>query len=197
MTGFNYGDIIEYKDETYDPNFEEARSWAYSHNTTFEELVDRREEKEEEEQYTVMVEKEITVPAKTHEETIPAEYDEDNKLIKEEEIVTVVDEEEHTETVTEEKEQTRKIKVLYRYFQIGQEYVPTEDEMKAQMLSIRDNYFAQYVDWYQSKPLLWEEMEETEKENIRQYRQYLKDYNDKTNWWKKPPMDYDTWLNKQ
>ena len=40
---FNYGDIIEYIDGTYDENLNNARIWAYSHNATFNELIDRRE----------------------------------------------------------------------------------------------------------------------------------------------------------
>lgn len=128
MEELDYGTIIEYMDGTYDPNFNNAQDWAFAHNTTFEELLDRRD--------------------------LPK-----------------------------------------RYFQIGQPYVPTEEELKAQMLIIRDRYFAIYVDWYQSKPLLWEEMEETEKNNIKAYRQYLKDYNDQEDWWKKEPLKYDDWLN--
>lgn len=40
---FNYNDIIEYIDYTYDDNFEAAKHWAKEHNTTFEELIDRRD----------------------------------------------------------------------------------------------------------------------------------------------------------
>ena len=39
----NYGDIIEYIDGTLDKNFNEARKWSQEHNTTFEELIDRRD----------------------------------------------------------------------------------------------------------------------------------------------------------
>jgi len=39
---FNYKDIIEYIDCTYDENFGDAKHWAQEHNTTFEELIDRR-----------------------------------------------------------------------------------------------------------------------------------------------------------
>lgn len=42
MTDFNYNDIIEYIDDTFDENFEEAKKWAKEHNTTLEELVERR-----------------------------------------------------------------------------------------------------------------------------------------------------------
>lgn len=194
MTNFNYGDIIEYIDETYDPNFDEARNWAYAHNTTFEELVDRRKEHTEKEKYTELENEEITVPAKTHEEVVPAELDDEGKVITKEHKVTIVDEPEHTELVPKEVEKTVKVKKLYRYFQIGQEYVPTEDELKAQMLGIRDLYFSEYVDWYQSKPLLWEELSAEEKQDISDYRQYLKGYNDTPNWWNAEPLNYDDWL---
>jgi len=43
---FNYGDIIEYIDSTRDLYFEAAHKWARTHNATFEELIDRREEKD-------------------------------------------------------------------------------------------------------------------------------------------------------
>lgn len=42
MTDFNHNDIIEYIDDTFDENFEEAKKWAKEHNTTLEELVERR-----------------------------------------------------------------------------------------------------------------------------------------------------------
>ena len=42
MTDFTYEQIIEYEDCTYDVNFEAARDWARNHNTTFEELIDKR-----------------------------------------------------------------------------------------------------------------------------------------------------------
>ena len=70
---------------------------------------------------------------------------------------------------------------------------PTEDEIKAQMLEIRDEYFARYVDWYQSKHLLWEEMSGEQKDDIKAYREYLKAYNDTEEWWKNPPMTFDEW----
>lgn len=44
MAEFEYNQVIEYIDGTFDENFNEARQWAQSHNTTFEEDVDRREE---------------------------------------------------------------------------------------------------------------------------------------------------------
>ena len=42
MSDFNYNEIIEYVDDTFDENFEEAKKWAKAHNTTLEELLERR-----------------------------------------------------------------------------------------------------------------------------------------------------------
>lgn len=46
MTDFNYNDVIEYVDDTFDENFEVAKKWAREHNTTLEELIDRRTERD-------------------------------------------------------------------------------------------------------------------------------------------------------
>lgn len=46
MTEFNYNDVIEYVDDTFDENMEAAKKWAREHNTTFEELIDRRTERD-------------------------------------------------------------------------------------------------------------------------------------------------------
>lgn len=42
MTEFNYGDVIEYIDGTFDDNFNEASEWAKLHGTTFEEDLSKR-----------------------------------------------------------------------------------------------------------------------------------------------------------
>ena len=42
MTEFNYGDVIEYIDDTFDENMEAAKKWAREHNTMLEELIDKR-----------------------------------------------------------------------------------------------------------------------------------------------------------
>lgn len=44
---FNYGDIIEYIDSTRDLHFEAAHKWARTHNVTFNELIDKREERDD------------------------------------------------------------------------------------------------------------------------------------------------------
>lgn len=51
MTEYNYNEIIEYIDATYDENFNNAQNWAKVHNTTFNELIERRETREVEEEY--------------------------------------------------------------------------------------------------------------------------------------------------
>lgn len=43
---FNYRDIIEYIDNTRDLNFEAAQKWAFNHNVSFTEQIEKREEKE-------------------------------------------------------------------------------------------------------------------------------------------------------
>ena len=44
MSEFEYNQMIEYIDGTFDENFNAARQWAMLHNTTFEENVEMREE---------------------------------------------------------------------------------------------------------------------------------------------------------
>lgn len=119
----NYGDIIEYIDGTLDENFNEARKWAQEHNTTFEELIDRRD--------------------------LPK-----------------------------------------RYFQIGEEPVPTEDELKARVRAVRNSYLS-YWDFTQLNDAPFTE---EEKAFYREYRQYLRDYTEQENWWLQNPDDYETWL---
>lgn len=39
---FEYGQIIEYVDATYDENFNAAYAWCQENNATFDELIDKR-----------------------------------------------------------------------------------------------------------------------------------------------------------
>lgn len=79
----------------------------------------------------------------------------------------------------------------------------TEEEQKQADLenkqksvrAVREQYFADYVDWYQSKPLLWEEMTEEEKQDIADYRKYLMDYTKEEYWWEKNPLNFEEWKN--
>lgn len=117
---FNYGDIIEYIDATWDENFNNARKWCRENNATFDELIDERKEVEVEKTRTVEIYEE-------QEQIIPAEYDEEGNLIKEEttEIIQV--------PVT--KEETYIEIELHRFFKINEIPVPvipepTLDELK-------------------------------------------------------------------
>ena len=67
------------------------------------------------------------------------------------------------------------------------------ENKKASVKAIREQYFTDYVDWYQSKPLLWEEREEADKQAIADYRQYLKDYTKQDNWWEQNPLNFEEW----
>lgn len=74
-------------------------------------------------------------------------------------------------------------------------YAPEKlQEVKEQEVrAVREQYFADYVDWYQSKPLLWEEMAEEEKQDIADYRRYLMDYTKEECWWEQNPLNFDEW----
>ena len=68
---FNYNDIIEYVDATWDENFNNARNWCKEHRATFDELIEKRKE--------VEVEKTRTVEA----------YENDELVVKEEKYTVV------------------------------------------------------------------------------------------------------------
>ena len=77
-----------------------------------------------------------------------------------------------------------------RYFQIGEEPVPTEDELKAQVRNVRNSYLS-YWDFTQLDDAPYTEDEKTK---YRGYRQYLRDYTKQENWWLQNPDDWETWL---
>lgn len=88
------------------------------------------------------------------------------------------------------------------YIQCDGEYILKDDEkaielQKQRVIAIRDKYFDKYVDWYQSKPLMWEELTTKEKQLISDYRIYLRDYNDRRLWWEQEPMTYDEWVKRK
>lgn len=67
-------------------------------------------------------------------------------------------------------------------------------EIKQQKMKIiRDNYFTKYVDFYQTKPLLWAELSEEEKNNISNYRLYLISYDKTEKWYEKEPLTFEEW----
>lgn len=78
-----------------------------------------------------------------------------------------------------------------------QGYAPIKpQELKEQEVrAVREQYFADYVDFYQSKPLYWEELDEEFKQQVSDYRNYLKDYTKQENWWEQNPLNFEEWKN--
>ena len=58
---FEYGQIIEYIDGTYDENFNNALSWCNENYATLDELVEERKEEEREFEETTIVDGEMVV----------------------------------------------------------------------------------------------------------------------------------------
>ena len=89
-----------------------------------------------------------------------------------------------------------KTPTLKRFFVIGDEpkpYVPTDDELKAQVRAIRNQYLEQtdkfmIVDY----PIT-----DDERELYKQYREYLRDYTLSENWWEHSPMTFEEWKSLQ
>lgn len=69
-----------------------------------------------------------------------------------------------------------------------------QSEKEKEVRAVRSEYFDKYVDFYQSKPLYWEELDDETKQHISEYRVYLKDYTKEEKWWEKNPMTYEEWL---
>ena len=69
------------------------------------------------------------------------------------------------------------------------------EKKKGDIRLIRNKYLEDYVDYYQCKPMLWNELTEDEKQSIADYRVYLKDYPNSEKWWKNKPLTYEEWKN--
>ena len=116
-------------------------------------------------------------------------------------------EQEHEETYmnpTTGTDEVRLVKTptLKRFFVIGDEpkpYVPTEDELKAQVRAVRDNYMQttqNRIDRYRNQKELGIETTDTEEvfKRLLEYTQYLRDYPNGENWWVKNPTVLDEWV---
>lgn len=116
-------------------------------------------------------------------------------------------EQEHEETymnpTTGETEvKTVSIPTIKRFFVIGDEpkpYTPTDDELKAQVRTVRDNYMQttqNRIDRYRNQKELGIETTDTEEvfKRLLEYTQYLRDYPNGKNWWSKNPMIFDEWV---
>lgn len=74
---------------------------------------------------------------------------------------------------------------------------PTQEGKEKAVRAVRAQYFADYVDFYQSKPLYWEELADIAKQNISEYRVYLKDYTKEPFWYEQNPLSYEEWFKKK
>lgn len=133
MSEFNFEDIIEYIDNTYDEHFIEARDWAREHGTTFVELMERR--------------------------ALPKRYFQIGKDLS---IIPEIPEPEREVTEEELKEEVRN----YRNFLLfSTDYTMLPDA-----------------------PIL-----DGEKAKYLEYRQYLRDFTKKDEWWKEKVPLFDEW----
>ena len=116
-------------------------------------------------------------------------------------------EQEHEETYMnpttgEDEVKLVKTPTLKRFWVIGNEpkpHVPTEDELKAQVRAVRDNYMQttqNRIDRYRNQKELGIETTDTEEvfKQLLEYTQYLRDYPSGENWWSENPMIFDAWV---
>ena len=116
-------------------------------------------------------------------------------------------EQEHEETYmnpTTGADEVRLVKTptLKRFWVIGDEpkpYVPTDDELKAQVRAVRDKYMQttqNRIDRYRNQKELGIETTDTEEvfKRLLDYTQYLRDYPSGKNWWVKNPMVFNEWV---
>lgn len=81
---------------------------------------------------------------------------------------------------------------LMRFFVIGNEpkpYIPTEDELKAQVRAVRN----QYLEQTDKVMLVDYPITDEERELYKQYRTYLRDYTLTDNWWESNPQKFEEW----
>ena len=111
-------------------------------------------------------------------------------------------EQEHEETymnpTTGETEvKTVSSQTLKRFFVIGDEpkpYVPTEDELKAQVRAVRN----QYLEQTDKVMLVDYPITSTQKAKYKQYRAYLRDYPASSeDWFEHEPMSFSEWSTSQ
>ena len=83
---------------------------------------------------------------------------------------------------------------LMRFFVIGNEpkpYIPTEDELKAQVRSVRNQYLKQTDEFM----IVDYPITDDERGLYRQYRVYLRDYTLSENWQESNPLKFEEWNN--
>lgn len=68
----------------------------------------------------------------------------------------------------------------------------TTEQKQENVRKVRDGYLSCYVDYYQEKPLLWNELNEDVKGKIAHYRQYLLSYpQSSTTWYEQNPKTFE------
>lgn len=70
----------------------------------------------------------------------------------------------------------------------------TDEQKQNNVRNIRDSYLKTYVDYYQEKPLLWEELDKKKKDKIIAYRKYLLDYTNTGNWYEQNPKTFEEYI---
>ena len=81
----------------------------------------------------------------------------------------------------------------WEYKELGKEpepHVPTEDELKVQVRSVRNRYLEQ-TDKFM---LVDYPITSTQKTKYKQYRTYLRDYTLMGNWWVSEPQKFEEWV---
>ena len=81
----------------------------------------------------------------------------------------------------------------WEYKELGKEpepHVPTEDELKVQVRSVR-NWYLQKTDKFM---LVDYPITSTQKTKYKQYRTYLRDYTLTDNWWESEPQKFEEWV---
>ena len=84
----------------------------------------------------------------------------------------------------------------WEYKELGKEpepHVPTEDELKVQVRSVR-NWYLQQTDKFM---LVDYPITSTQKTKYKQYRAYLRDYTLTEDWFEHEPMSFDEWSTSQ
>ena len=111
-------------------------------------------------------------------------------------------EQEHEETYmnpTTGADEVKLVKTptLKRFWVIGDEpkpYVPTEDELKARVRSVRNQYLKQTDEFM----IVDYPITSTQKSKYKQYRAYLRDYPDSSeDWFEHEPMSFADWSTSQ
>ena len=109
-------------------------------------------------------------------------------------------EQEHEETYMnpttgETKVKTVSSPTIKRFFVIGDEpkpYVPTDDELKAQVRAVRNQYLEQTDKYMIADYPITDE----EREQYKAYRVYLRDYTLEDEWWLANPKTFEEWSGK-